>query len=427
MSEAVYLRKPMLALPLTGQFEQGMNARYLERSDTAPAATALDEPALEQFLERDRVGRDRAPGLQQDGNSRALATMEQVIEESWRRRRLTRTGAEGRSSCSPGRLAWAASRSRSRAATGWAERCPPGFSSAAVGHGVRHGDGPPAADRVPRLRFTSPCPAPPAFVAACPLEPGGELMVFATYFALAVVWDYCGSCSIPAYTVRRFRSGATSGGSSAVDLAVPARLLPRDRPLGRPGGPGDMGGGHADLLRQPAVDARRAGRPDRAHGASPLPLPPLVPADAPRRGRRPRDHPHALSAGPQEVRSAESPTCTRWETPKLETKTEGSVKKWPVAAAGAARGRGRRGRTTTDRRRRPRASGQTFVGTPGEGNLLALTYDDGPNTAWTPQLLELLEKHGARPRSSPSGSYAEQEPELLRQVADAGHAIGNHT
>ena len=32
MSEAVYLRKPMLALPLTGQFEQEMNARYLGRS-----------------------------------------------------------------------------------------------------------------------------------------------------------------------------------------------------------------------------------------------------------------------------------------------------------------------------------------------------------------------------------------------------------
>ena len=31
MSEAVFLRKPMLAIPLAGQFEQIMNARYLER------------------------------------------------------------------------------------------------------------------------------------------------------------------------------------------------------------------------------------------------------------------------------------------------------------------------------------------------------------------------------------------------------------
>ena len=50
MSEAVYLRKPMLALPLAGQFEQEMNARYLERLGFGTAASALDETALERFL-----------------------------------------------------------------------------------------------------------------------------------------------------------------------------------------------------------------------------------------------------------------------------------------------------------------------------------------------------------------------------------------
>ena len=31
LSEAVYLGKPVLAVPLRGQFEQMMNARYLDR------------------------------------------------------------------------------------------------------------------------------------------------------------------------------------------------------------------------------------------------------------------------------------------------------------------------------------------------------------------------------------------------------------
>ena len=53
MSEAVYLRKPMLALPLTGQFEQEMNSRYLAALGYGTASTALDEPALEQFLARE--------------------------------------------------------------------------------------------------------------------------------------------------------------------------------------------------------------------------------------------------------------------------------------------------------------------------------------------------------------------------------------
>jgi uncharacterized protein (TIGR00661 family) len=46
MSEVVYLRKPMLALPLAGQFEQEMNARYLERLGYGTAAAALVEPSL---------------------------------------------------------------------------------------------------------------------------------------------------------------------------------------------------------------------------------------------------------------------------------------------------------------------------------------------------------------------------------------------
>jgi peptidoglycan-N-acetylglucosamine deacetylase len=71
--------------------------------------------------------------------------------------------------------------------------------------------------------------------------------------------------------------------------------------------------------------------------------------------------------------------------------------------------------------------GQTFVGTPGHGNLMALTYDDGPNTAWTPQLLELLDRHGVKATFFTIGKYADSQPELLREVAAAGHAIGNHT
>ena len=57
----------------------------------------------------------------------------------------------------------------------------------------------------------------------------GELRTIATYFVLAVVWDYLWFVLNPAYTVRRFRRGQRVVVRGPVDLALPARLLPRRR------------------------------------------------------------------------------------------------------------------------------------------------------------------------------------------------------
>jgi peptidoglycan-N-acetylglucosamine deacetylase len=61
---------------------------------------------------------------------------------------------------------------------------------------------------------------------------------------------------------------------------------------------------------------------------------------------------------------------------------------------------------------------------PGE---LALTFDDGPNPAWTPRLLDLLGEHDVRASFFLLGKFAEAEPALVRRIAAAGHLIGNHS
>jgi peptidoglycan/xylan/chitin deacetylase (PgdA/CDA1 family) len=61
---------------------------------------------------------------------------------------------------------------------------------------------------------------------------------------------------------------------------------------------------------------------------------------------------------------------------------------------------------------------------PGE---LALTFDDGPNPAWTPRLLEILASHDVRATFFLVGSHAQAEPELVRRIVAAGHLIGNHS
>jgi uncharacterized protein (TIGR00661 family) len=81
MSEVVYLRKPMLALPLAGQFEQEMNARYLVRLGYGAESTALDEPSLKRFLEQEPRYAEELSGYEQDGNTEALAAADQAIAE----------------------------------------------------------------------------------------------------------------------------------------------------------------------------------------------------------------------------------------------------------------------------------------------------------------------------------------------------------
>ena len=61
---------------------------------------------------------------------------------------------------------------------------------------------------------------------------------------------------------------------------------------------------------------------------------------------------------------------------------------------------------------------------PGE---LALTFDDGPNPAWTPHLLETLAAQNVRATFFLVGCYAQAAPGLVRRIHSAGHLIGNHS
>ncbi len=76
---------------------------------------------------------------------------------------------------------------------------------------------------------------------------------------------------------------------------------------------------------------------------------------------------------------------------------------------------------------RSQGFGETIIGTPGRGKLLALTYDDGPNKRWTPDLLELLAKHDVKATFFVVGKYVRERPDLVQRTVAEGHSIGNHT
>ena len=71
--------------------------------------------------------------------------------------------------------------------------------------------------------------------------------------------------------------------------------------------------------------------------------------------------------------------------------------------------------------------GRTFTGLPRGTKQIALTYDDGPNDPHTLRLLEVLARHEVRATFFLIGRYVRERPEIAREVAKAGHVIGNHT
>ena len=58
---------------------------------------------------------------------------------------------------------------------------------------------------------------------------------------------------------------------------------------------------------------------------------------------------------------------------------------------------------------------------------IALTFDDGPNPAVTPLLLNLFDRYSVRATFFLVGKFVRACPELVKEIAARGHAIGNHT
>lgn len=85
MGEAVYLRKPMLAVPLAGQFEQVLNARYLAREGYGRWAPDLRDPAtVRTFLDAIPSCEERLATYTQDGNRLLLAELDERIAHAVR-------------------------------------------------------------------------------------------------------------------------------------------------------------------------------------------------------------------------------------------------------------------------------------------------------------------------------------------------------
>jgi peptidoglycan-N-acetylglucosamine deacetylase len=61
------------------------------------------------------------------------------------------------------------------------------------------------------------------------------------------------------------------------------------------------------------------------------------------------------------------------------------------------------------------------------GPTVALTFDDGPSVEFTPQVLDILDRHDVAATFCVVGKNAQAHPELVKEIADRGHALCGHT
>ena len=71
--------------------------------------------------------------------------------------------------------------------------------------------------------------------------------------------------------------------------------------------------------------------------------------------------------------------------------------------------------------------GGTTYHVPMAEKVVALTFDDGPSSKWTPLVLRELRLAGIKATFFMLGKHVDEFPGIARQVADEGHEIGNHT
>ncbi len=62
-----------------------------------------------------------------------------------------------------------------------------------------------------------------------------------------------------------------------------------------------------------------------------------------------------------------------------------------------------------------------------EDKVIALTFDDGPHSTYTPQILDLLSLYDAKATFFVVGERAEKHPEIILREIEDGHEIANHT
>lgn len=153
-----------------------------------------------------------------------------------------------------------------------------------------------------------------------------------------------------------------------------------------------------------------------------VPSPSLPPAASP--------SPSAASAEKQEPSAASLPAVTA--PPAIPpVKKKPAAKQAAKGSKGVARKSGgtgakSKGSSSLSELRVKYADSFIFSGSASKMQV-ALTFDDAPDTLYTPRVLDILRKNGVKATFFLVGNRAEKHPDMVRRIVREGHVIGNHS
>ncbi len=72
-------------------------------------------------------------------------------------------------------------------------------------------------------------------------------------------------------------------------------------------------------------------------------------------------------------------------------------------------------------------SGRFFLKGPAHDNRIAITFDDGPDEVYTPQVLDVLKEYNVPATFFLIGQEVDKHPQVTGRIAAEGHLIGSHS
>ena len=136
--------------------------------------------------------------------------------------------------------------------------------------------------------------------------------------------------------------------------------------------------------------------------------------------------PKPVTSKPATSRSADKPAPKQNPAQNRVTNPAGK----PAPQHGPARKPARKARTrcasrcaTTSAARTGPAGSRLVTGS----KAVALTFDDGPDPVYTPQILKVLAEQRVHATFCLVGRNAQKHPDLVRQIVAGGHTLCNHT